>query len=83
VADVEAFVVAIETANSLEPAKVRDAIAKLKFDSLYGKIAFGETGQIDLPQIVIQVQGNDLAEVYDGKSFATKPKYPMPAWTAR
>ena len=83
VADVEALVQAMEDAGSSEPQKVRDALAKVKFDSLYGPIAFGPTGQIDLPQVVIQVQGNTLAEVYGAKGFVTQPKYPMPAWNAR
>ena len=73
----------MEDANSMEPQKVRDALAKVKFDSLYGPIAFSQNGQIDLPQVVIQVQGNALAEIYNAKGFAKQPKYPMPAWSAR
>lgn len=82
-ADVEALVQAMEDADSLDPQKVRDALAKVKFDSLYGPIAFSKSGQIDLPQVVIQVQGNKLAEIYNAKGFADQPKYPMPAWNAR
>lgn len=83
VADVEALAQAIENAGSMEPQKVRDALATIKFDSLYGPIAFGANGQIDLPQVVIQVQGNDLAEIYGADGFVKQPKYPMPAWNAR
>jgi branched-chain amino acid transport system substrate-binding protein len=83
VADVEAVVQAMEDANSIDPQKVRDALAKVKFDSLYGPIAFNAHGQIDLPQVVIQVQNGSLAEVYGGKGFVTQPKYPMPAWASR
>jgi branched-chain amino acid transport system substrate-binding protein len=83
VADVEALVQAMEDAGSMEPQKVRDALAKIKFDSLYGPIAFGPNGQIDLPQVVIQVQGDKLAEIYGAKGFVTQPKYPMSAWSAR
>lgn len=82
-ADVEAFAQAIEDAGSTDPEKVRDAIAKLKLESLYGTIAFGENGQIDLPQTVIQVQGGELAAVYGAKGFLGKAGYPMPAWNAR
>ena len=82
-ADVEALVVAMETAGTTDPKKVRDAVAKLKFESLYGPIAFAANGQIDLPQVVIQVQGNDLAEIYGASGFVKSPKYPMPAWNAR
>ncbi|HTI87379.1 MAG TPA: amino acid ABC transporter substrate-binding protein [Alphaproteobacteria bacterium] len=83
VADVEAFVQAMEDAGSIEPTKVRDALAKIHFESLYGPIAFGENGQIDLPQVVIQVQGDSLAAIYGAKGFIQQPKYPMPAWSAR
>lgn len=82
-ADVQALVQAMESANSLNPQKVRDALAKTRFDSLYGPISFNAQGQIDLPQVVIQVQGDKLAEVYGAKGFIAQPKYPMPAWDAR
>jgi branched-chain amino acid transport system substrate-binding protein len=83
VADVEALAQAIENAGSVDPQKVRDAIAKLNFPSLYGTIAFADNGQIDLPQTVIQVQADNLVAIYGGEGFIEKPKYPMPAWNAR
>ncbi|WP_173026067.1 amino acid ABC transporter substrate-binding protein [Acidovorax sp. SRB_14] len=83
VADVEALVQAMEDAGSTDPQKVRDALTKLKFDSVYGPVSFGKNGQIDLPQVVIQVHGDKLVEIYGAKGFVTPPKYPMPAWNAR
>jgi branched-chain amino acid transport system substrate-binding protein len=83
VADVEALAQAIENAGSVDPQKVRDAIAKLNFPSLYGTIAFAQDGQIDLPQVVIQVQGEKVVAIFGGSGFVEKPKYPMPAWDAR
>lgn len=83
VADVEALVEAMEKAGTADPKKVRNALAAIRFDSLYGPVAFNAHGQIDLPQVVIQVQGDNLAEVYGAKGFVTPPKYPMPAWNAR
>jgi branched-chain amino acid transport system substrate-binding protein len=82
VADVEAIVEAIESAGSIDRQKVRDALAKLNFESLYGTIAFGKTGQITLPQTVVQVQDQTVVPVY-GTKFIHQPKYPMPAWNAR
>lgn len=82
-ADVEALAQAIEDAGSTDPAKVRDALAKVKFESLYGPIAFAENGQIDLPQTVIQVQGEKLVPIYGTKGAINPAKYPMPAWNAR
>ncbi|CAM5379615.1 amino acid ABC transporter substrate-binding protein [Eoetvoesiella caeni] len=82
-ADVETLVQAMENAGSTDPKKVRDELAKIKFDSLYGPIAFAANGQIDLPQDVVQVQGDKLVAVYNGKTFTAQAKYPMPAWGAR
>jgi len=83
VADVEAMVEAIEKAGSADPKKVRDALASIKFDSLYGPIAFNAQGQIDLPQTVIQVQDGKVLAIFADKDFINQPKYPMPAWSAR
>ena len=83
VADVEAFVKAIESANTLDPAKVRDAIAKVDFDSLYGRIRFNAAGQISLPQTVVQIQKRKLVPIYGPKGLIEKPLYPMPAWGKR
>jgi branched-chain amino acid transport system substrate-binding protein len=83
VADVEAFVNAIEAANSLDPAKVRDAIARVDFESLYGRIRFSAVGQINLPQIVVQIQKGKLAAIFGQKGIIEKPLYPMPEWGKR
>ena len=83
VADVEAFVKAIEAANSLEPAKVRDAIARLDFNSLYGRIHFNAAGQISLAQTVVQIQKGKLKAIYGPQGPIEKPLYPMPAWGKR
>ena len=83
VADVEALVMAMEKADSVDPKKVRDALAAIKFDSVYGPIAFDAHGQINLPQTVIQVQNDALVPIFAEKDFINQPKYPMPAWNAR
>ena len=83
VSDVEALVQAMEDAGSTDPKKVRDALAKVSFDSLYGPIKFSADGQIHLPQIVIQVQAGQVKEIYNAKGFVTQPQYPMPSWDAR
>lgn len=82
VADVEAFAKAIPAAGSLDPAKVRDALTKVDFPSLYGRIKFAANGQIDLPQIVIQIQEGQVVPVYTD-DFRQKPRYPVPPWSKR
>jgi branched-chain amino acid transport system substrate-binding protein len=82
VADVETFAKAIEKADSLDPKKVRDAIAGIDFGSLYARIRFGKEGQIVLPQIVVQIQNGQVVPIYTDH-FINKPKYPVPSWDAR
>lgn len=82
VADVEAVVHAIEAAGSVDPKKVRDALAKVDFPSLYGQIKFADNGQISLPQQVIQVQSGGVKAIYSNK-FLAQPLYPMPPWDKR
>jgi branched-chain amino acid transport system substrate-binding protein len=82
VAAVEAHAVAIEMAGTLDPKQVRDAIAKVDFDSLYGRIHFGENGQVAIPQIVVQIQDDKLVEVFTDK-LIHQPVYPIPGWDKR
>ena len=81
-AHVQTFVEAIEKAGTLDPDKVRDAIAGISFDSLYAKVKYGENGQIVLPQVVVQIQDGNMVPVY-ATDFMTKPMYPVPAWDKR
>lgn len=82
VAAVETFAVALEKAGSLDREKVRDALAKSDFESLYARIHFAADGQINLPQIVVQVQHGKLVPIYTDH-FLNKPIYPVPAWDKR
>ncbi len=83
VATVEALVKAIEAADSVDPKKVRDALARVNFSSLYGQVAFGPTGQISLPQTMIQVQNGKVMAIYGAGGALGKLQYPMPAWGKR
>lgn len=83
VAVVEAYVKAIEAAGSTDHAKVRDALAKVDFQSLYGHIKFGPTGQINLPQVMIQIQNDQVAPIYSDGKFVGKLQYPLAAWDKR
>ena len=49
---------AIEAADSIDPKKVRDALAAMNTETFYGKVKFGENGQItSLEPPVFQIQG--------------------------
>ena len=81
-ADVEVYAKALAKAGTLDKAKVRDTIAKIEFDSLYAHIKFADNGQIDLPQIAIQIQSGKIVPVFTTKAI-NKPLYPVPAWGKR
>jgi branched-chain amino acid transport system substrate-binding protein len=82
VAAVQAYVMAIESSGTLDPKALRDAIAKLDFESVYGRVHFGDNGQIVMPQTVIQIQDDKLVEVFTDK-FVNQPVYPTPGWDKR
>lgn len=82
-ADVLAYKFAIEKANSLDPKKVRDALANLDVETLYGRVKFEPTGQIAMAQVLIQIQEGKVVPVYVAGKFTAKPLYPMPKWSER
>ncbi len=82
-ADVLIYKFAIEKANSLDPKKVRDAIASLDVETLYGRVKFEPTGQIAMGQVLIQIQEGKVVPVYVAGKFVGKPLYPMPKWSER
>jgi branched-chain amino acid transport system substrate-binding protein len=83
VADVEVIAKAVAKAGTLDPKKVRDAIAGIDFESLYGHVRFSPQGQIQLPQTTVQVQKDQVVPVYGQNGFINQPIYPMPAWDKR
>jgi branched-chain amino acid transport system substrate-binding protein len=79
-----AFVKAIETAGSIEPDKVRDAIAKLNFMSFYGQIKFDERGiNVTKPMAVEQWQNGKRVTVFPADVAEAKAMWPMTPWSAR
>ena len=82
-ADVLAFKHAIEKADTLDPKKVRDALASLDVQTIYGRLRFNPTGQIELPQTLVQIQSGKVVPIYAGGKPLNKPRYPTPSWGAR
>ena len=81
-AAVETVAKAIEAAGTSERKAVRNAIAALDFPSAYGRVHFGQNGQIVLPQTVIQIQDEKVVEIFTDR-FINQPLYPTPAWDKR
>jgi branched-chain amino acid transport system substrate-binding protein len=82
VAAVEALVYAMEAARTIDSEDVRNALANLDFESVYGRIRFDPSGQIVLPQTVIQIQDGKTVEIF-AEDFINQPIYPVPPWDKR
>ena len=66
-AAVQVFADAFARAQSLEPANVRDAIAKTELQTFYGKVKFDEAGRnIAKPMV--------LSQIIHGKYVIVSPK---------
>lgn len=79
-----AYVKAIEKAGSLDPKKVRDALASLDFVSFYGPIKFNEIGEnVTKPMVVEQWQNGQKQTVWPPDAAAAKPLWPTPPWGQR
>jgi branched-chain amino acid transport system substrate-binding protein len=76
---------AIEAANSVDPTQVRDALAKLNFDSFYGHIQFDERGiNLYKPMAVEQNQTDGKIYTVGPTNVADKQiQYPAPPWGQR
>jgi branched-chain amino acid transport system substrate-binding protein len=76
-ASVLVFADAFQRADSLDPEKVRDAIAKTDMMTFFGPIKFDETGKNTAkPMVLYQVRGGDYKVVAPTKFAETKMVYP-------
>lgn len=79
-----AFQKAIENAGSLDPAKVRDALAALDVMTFAGVIKFDSRGvNIYKPMVVEQIQNGKHFTVFPAAVANGKPNYPTPSWDSR
>ena len=79
-AALEVYQRALEKAGTLDPKKVRDAIAETNIMTMYGPIRFNEKGQnIAKGMSVVQVQNGKAVVVYPLEGAQAKFIYPMPA----
>ncbi|HDM77567.1 MAG TPA: amino acid ABC transporter substrate-binding protein [Deltaproteobacteria bacterium] len=81
IACVAVFKDAIERAGTLDPEKVRDAIAATSLDTIYGHVEFSPNGQIKGTSVVLQILGGEVIQVYP--NGVKKPVYPVPCWKDR
>jgi branched-chain amino acid transport system substrate-binding protein len=77
-AALEVFYNAIRVAKSLDPQKVRDAIASSTFESFYGPIKFTDQGiNVGKSMACIQIQNGKPVVVWPGKIAQAKAVYPL------
>jgi len=80
-AQVLAYVLAAEKANSFDSGKVRKALGDLKFMSFYGGWDIDKSGmQIGHSMVDVQWQGGERVIVWPPTAQTGKPYYPMPTF---
>ncbi|TMH07532.1 MAG: amino acid ABC transporter substrate-binding protein [Betaproteobacteria bacterium] len=83
-ASVLVYVDALERAGSLDPQKVRDAIARTDVTTFYGPIKFDAAGKnIAKSMVLYQVQHGEYKVVAPSRWAQTKIVYPAPRWEER
>lgn len=79
-----AFEYALENAGTLDPQKVRDALAALDVTTFYGILKFDSRGlNVYKPMVVNQIQNGALATVFPTGLAEKPPIYPAPPWGQR
>src|SRR4030095_11528050 len=63
-ADVLVYKAAIEKAQSLDAKKVREALATVDVETLYGRVNFEANGRIAMGQVLVQIQEGKGVPVY-------------------
>ena len=79
-----AFQHAIEQAGSIDPLKVRDALANLDIMTFYGRIHFDSTGANTFkPMATIQIQDGKVVTVFPTDVANAQLSYPTPSFNNR
>lgn len=75
---------AIEEAGSLDPGRVRDALAALDMTTFFGRVKFDSQGQNQYkPMLVEQIQAGHRQTVWPQQFAAVPAQYPTPTWAVR
>ena len=81
IADVAVLKDAVERAGTLDPEKVRNAIANTKLETTYGRVEFSDNGQIKGTSVVLQILGGEIYQVFP--NGVKNPVYPVKCWKDR
>jgi len=79
-----AFQFALQSANSIDPTKVRDALANLNITTFYGPIKFSANGENNAkPMATIQIQSGHVVTVFPSDVATANLQYPTPPFGQR
>lgn len=79
-----AFQYAMQAAGSIDPTKVRDALAALDIQTFYGEIKFNAQGQnVTKPMATTQIQNGALVTVFPTNVANAALVYPTPPFGSR
>jgi branched-chain amino acid transport system substrate-binding protein len=79
-----AFERALTSAGSLDPAKVRDALAKLDITTFYGPLKFDSRGaNVTKAMVVEQIQAGKRVTIFPESVANAKGLWPTPDWSKR
>jgi len=77
---------AIEWAGILDRERIRNALASLQFNTVMGKISFGEGGKMNNTEkliLLMQWRGGKLEIIWPREKATAEPVYPFPSWDSR
>jgi branched-chain amino acid transport system substrate-binding protein len=75
---------AVKRAGTLDPEKIRAAILKLDFNTVFGRFKVDPDGvQIGHKTVLFQWQDGKKVIVWPEELAPGKPRFPMPPWSQR
>ena len=78
------FIEATKRAGALDGAKIREAILKMDFNTVFGPFKVDGNGiQIAHKMLLFQWQDGKKAVVWPEELAADKPRFPTPEWSKR
>jgi branched-chain amino acid transport system substrate-binding protein len=77
------FAQAFEEAQSLDREKIKNALEKMKLQTMYGEIRFDEDKNKGKPSILYQIIDGVYKNVWPLSSAWAQLVYPMPSWSER
>jgi branched-chain amino acid transport system substrate-binding protein len=79
-----AYQAALQKANSIDPAKVRDALANVNITTFYGPIQFSANGENNAkPMATIQIQSGQVVTIFPSNVANGTLQYPTPPFGQR